>query len=157
MSNFLVLTIGTGIGGAIFCNNQLVHGARFRAGEFGYMQTARPGTRDVRRYSMNENCTLRVLRHRYAEHIGKALDDVTGEEIFDRYDAGDATCHVWSLSSLTAWVPGFITSSILRSADHFDRRRDCGTSGLSGAAANIWPGLALPTISIPSVTATMPA
>ena len=39
MSNFLVLTIGTGIGGAIFCNNQLVHGARFRAGEFGYMQT----------------------------------------------------------------------------------------------------------------------
>ncbi|STR33031.1 N-acetylmannosamine kinase [Klebsiella grimontii] len=92
MSNFLVLTIGTGIGGAIFCNNQLVHGARFRAGEFGYMQTARPGTRDVRRYSMNENCTLRVLRHRYAEHIGKALDDVTGEEIFDRYDAGDAIC-----------------------------------------------------------------
>ena len=86
------LTIGTGIGGAIFCNNQLVHGARFRAGEFGYMQTARPGTRDVRRYSMNENCTLRVLRHRYAEHIGKALDDVTGEEIFDRYDAGDAIC-----------------------------------------------------------------
>ena len=41
---------------------------------------------------MNENCTLRVLRHRYAEHLGKALDDVTGEEIFDRYDAGDATC-----------------------------------------------------------------
>ena len=56
------------------------------------MQTARPGTRDVRRYSMNENCTLRVLRHRYAEHIGKALDDVTGEEIFDRYDVGDAIC-----------------------------------------------------------------
>ena len=92
MTNCLVMTIGTGIGGAIFCNNQLVHGARFRAGEFGYMQTMRPGSRDVRRYSMNENCTLRVLRHRYAQHIGKALEEVTGEEIFDRFDAGDAIC-----------------------------------------------------------------
>lgn len=92
LSDFLVLTIGTGIGGAIFCNNQLVHGARFRAGEFGYMQTSRPGSRDVRRYSMNENCTLRVLRYRYAEHFGRTLEEVTGEEIFDRFDAGDAIC-----------------------------------------------------------------
>ncbi|MGL5700054.1 MAG: beta-glucoside kinase BglK [Kluyvera sp.] len=92
MANFLVLTVGTGIGGAIFCNNQLVHGARFRAGEFGYMQTASPGGRDVRRYTMNENCTLRVLRYRYAQHIGKPLDEVSGEEIFDRFDAGDAIC-----------------------------------------------------------------
>lgn len=93
LSDFLVLTIGTGIGGAIFCNNQLVHGARFRAGEFGYMLTSRPGTRDVRRYTMNEkNCTLRVLRHRYAQHLGKAFEEVTGEEIFDRFDAGDVVC-----------------------------------------------------------------
>ena len=92
LSDFLVLTIGTGIGGAIFCNNQLVHGARFRAGEFGYMQTERPGARDVRRYSMNENSTMRVLRHRYAGHVGKSLEAVTGEEIFDRYEAGDAVC-----------------------------------------------------------------
>lgn len=93
ISDFLVLTIGTGIGGAIFCNDRLVHGASFRAGEFGYMQTQRPGTRDVRRYSMNENCTLRILRQRYADHFGKTLEEVTGEEIFDRYDRGDATCH----------------------------------------------------------------
>ncbi|HGH5977575.1 TPA: beta-glucoside kinase BglK [Kluyvera georgiana] len=92
LSDFLVLTIGTGIGGAIFSNNQLVHGARFRAGEFGYMQTSRPGSRDVRRYSMNENCTLRVLRYRYAQHLGKTLEEVTGEEIFDRFDAGDVVC-----------------------------------------------------------------
>ncbi len=41
------------------------------------MQTTRPGSRDVRRYSMNENCTLRVLRYRYAQHIGQTLDEVT--------------------------------------------------------------------------------
>jgi len=92
MSDFLVLTIGTGIGGAIFCNNRLVHGARFRAGEFGYMLTERPGPRDVRRYSMNENCTLRTLRQNYSDYTGKALEEVTGEEIFDRFDAGDAAC-----------------------------------------------------------------
>ena len=73
-------------------NHQLVHGARFRAGEFGYMLTDRHGGRDPRRYSMNENCTLRVLRHRYAEHIAAPLESVTGEMIFDRYDAGDPVC-----------------------------------------------------------------
>ncbi len=92
MSNFLVLTIGTGIGGAIFCNNQLVHGARFRAGEFGYMLTERPGPRDVRRYTMNDNCTLRTLRKHYADYAGRSLEEVSGEEIFDRFDAGDVVC-----------------------------------------------------------------
>ena len=56
------------------------------------MLTDRPGGRDPRRYSMNENCTLRVLRHRYAQYIGAPLDSVTGELIFDRYDAGDPVC-----------------------------------------------------------------
>ncbi len=56
------------------------------------MLTERPGGRDPRRYSMNENCTLRVLRHRYAEHIAAPLESVTGEMIFDRYDAGDPVC-----------------------------------------------------------------
>jgi len=92
MANFLVLTIGTGIGGAIFCNNQLIHGARFRAGEFGYMLTERPGPRDVRKYPMNDNCTLRTLRQNYAEHVGKSLNEVSGEEIFDCYEAGDVVC-----------------------------------------------------------------
>ncbi|WP_312952164.1 beta-glucoside kinase BglK [Superficieibacter sp.] len=92
LTNFLVMTIGTGIGGAVFCNNQLLHGAHFRGGEFGYMFTERPGPRDVTRYTMNSTCTLRVLRCRYAEHVGKALEEVSGEEIFDRFDAGDAVC-----------------------------------------------------------------
>ncbi|HDR2791918.1 MULTISPECIES: beta-glucoside kinase BglK [Enterobacter] len=90
--NFLVLTIGTGIGGAIFCNGKLVHGARFRAGEFGYMLTECADSRKVARHSMNENCTLRTLRKRYADYHGQGLDDVTGETIFDGYDAGDVVC-----------------------------------------------------------------
>lgn len=92
MSDFLVLTIGTGIGGAIFCNNQLVRGAKFRAGEFGYMFTERPGSRHPTHYTMNATCTMRVLRSRYSQHCGKALEEVSGEEIFDAWDAGDVTC-----------------------------------------------------------------
>jgi Transcriptional regulator/sugar kinase len=92
MSDFLVLTIGTGIGGAIFCNNQLVRGAKFRGGEFGYMFTERPGTRHPTHYTMNATCTMRVLRSRYSHHSGKPQEAVSGEEIFDAYDAGDVTC-----------------------------------------------------------------
>lgn len=92
IENFLVMTIGTGIGGAIFCNNQLVHGARFRAGEFGYMQAAQPGSDAPARTTMNEICTLRMLRLHYARYRGQDPEQVTGEEIFDRYDAGDIVC-----------------------------------------------------------------
>ncbi|POP42172.1 beta-glucoside kinase [Superficieibacter electus] len=92
LSDFLVMTIGTGIGGAVFCNNKLLHGAHFRGGEFGYMLTERAGPRDVPRYTMNSTCTLRVLRNYYAEHIGKPLEEVSGEDIFDRFDAGDVVC-----------------------------------------------------------------
>lgn len=92
MSDFLVLTIGTGIGGAIFCNNQLVRGAKFRAGEFGYMFTERPGSRHPTHYTMNATCTMRVLRSRYSQHCGKALEEVSGEEIFDAWDTGNVTC-----------------------------------------------------------------
>ncbi len=92
MSNFLMMTIGTGIGGAIFCNGALVNGHRFRAGEFGYMLSERPGTDRVMRYSMNQICTLSVLRQRYALQVGKSIEEVTGEEIFDRYDNHDKLC-----------------------------------------------------------------
>lgn len=89
MNDFLVLTIGTGIGGAIFCNGNLVHGKRFRAGEFGYMLTDRPASRHVTNYTMNTTCTLRVLRKRYADSLGQPLDAVTGEAIFDAYESGE--------------------------------------------------------------------
>lgn len=36
-ANFLLITIGTGIGGAIVLNNELFRGNTFRAGEFGLM------------------------------------------------------------------------------------------------------------------------
>lgn len=93
MNDFLVLTIGTGIGGAIFCNGKLVHGKRFRAGEFGYMFTDRPASRRVTNYTMNTTCTLRVLRKRYADSLGQPLEAITGEAVFDAYEDGDRAAH----------------------------------------------------------------
>lgn len=39
--NFLCMTIGTGVGGAIFINGEMVRGSNFSAGEFGFMITDR--------------------------------------------------------------------------------------------------------------------
>lgn len=35
--SLVCITVGTGIGGSIIINDQLLHGAHFRAGEYGYM------------------------------------------------------------------------------------------------------------------------
>ena len=37
-SNFIFLVIGTGIGGGLIINDQLVRGRQNAAGEFGFMQ-----------------------------------------------------------------------------------------------------------------------
>ncbi|WP_380180905.1 ROK family protein [Kalamiella sp. sgz302252] len=92
MRNFLMMTIGTGIGGALFCNGELVRGHRFRAGEFGYLLSERAGAGRLNSYTMNENCTLAVLRRRYSVIADKPLAEVTGEEIFALYDQGDKIC-----------------------------------------------------------------
>lgn len=90
LDDFLSLTIGTGIGGGIFSNGELVRGGRFRAGEFGYMFSERPGAGRPGKYTLNETTTMLVLRRQYAEITGRPLEKITGEEIFANFDAGDA-------------------------------------------------------------------
>ena len=42
-NDFICVTIGTGIGGGIYVGGKLLHGHRFRAGEFGFMITQAQG------------------------------------------------------------------------------------------------------------------
>ncbi|MEH7119635.1 ROK family protein [Neobacillus vireti] len=42
-NDFICVTIGTGIGGGIYVDGKLLHGHRFRAGEFGFMITQAQG------------------------------------------------------------------------------------------------------------------
>lgn len=86
LSDFLMLTIGTGLGGAAFCNGALIRGGRNRAGEFGCLLTSRPTSSNIERHTMSQSCTMTALRENYSQLIEKSSDDVTGKDVFDAYD-----------------------------------------------------------------------
>jgi len=86
LNDFLMLTIGTGLGGAAFCNGALIRGGRNRAGEFGCLLTSRPTSSDIERHTMSQSCTMTALRKNYSQLQGLAIDDVTGKDVFDAYE-----------------------------------------------------------------------
>jgi len=92
LQDFLCLTIGTGIGGGIYANGDVVRGGRFRAGEFGYMFSERPGANTPNSYTMNKVCTLKVLRERYAELTQQSWENISGEDIFAEFDNNNPQC-----------------------------------------------------------------
>lgn len=89
LDDFLMLTIGTGLGGAAFCNGALIRGGRNRAGEFGCLLTSRPTSSDIERHTMSQSCTMTALRKHYSQRRGVPIDDVTGKDVFDAYDRNE--------------------------------------------------------------------
>ncbi|MGB5444738.1 MAG: ROK family protein [Psychromonas sp.] len=89
--NFLCMTIGTGIGGAIFLNGQLIRGHQYMAGEFGYMLTEDIFSSDDKHVTVSDKASLRDgLRLRYAKHRGDlTVDQVSGEDIYHLAEQGD--------------------------------------------------------------------
>lgn len=83
-SDFICLTIGTGIGGGIFLNNKLIRGNTFSAGEFGFMIN-RDITKDNEDFqTFSENSSTNSLIRRYKKY--KNIDDniiVEGKEVFE--------------------------------------------------------------------------
>ncbi|WP_034946803.1 ROK family protein [Erwinia oleae] len=88
-SDFIMLTIGTGLGGAAFCNGALVRGGRNRAGEFGCLLTSRPTDSDIESHTLSKSCTMTALRENYCQLTKRSADDITGKDVFDAYDTGD--------------------------------------------------------------------
>jgi predicted NBD/HSP70 family sugar kinase len=76
--NFITLTIGTGVGGAIYLNNQLNHGHGYSAGEWGRMQVL-----DKKFESVASITGLIQLANQYIQP--KEWD---GLQIFNLYDQG---------------------------------------------------------------------
>lgn len=78
-SNFIALTVGTGIGGAIVIDGKMYSGHSFSAGEWGYML--------VEGEPFEKNASMSGLIT-FANHY-KEKRSWTGKEIFDLYDQGD--------------------------------------------------------------------
>lgn len=81
VKNFFVVTVGTGIGGAIYINNNLYRGFQFKAGEYGRMRI---------NYSLAPEKTLhdfssvRILISGYKERKGLDIDtNITAEMILE--------------------------------------------------------------------------
>lgn len=78
-TDFICITIGTGIGGGIFIHNELVRGTAFRGGEFGFMIT-QGGRRN--KDIMHKNASTSSLVNGYKQL--KGLDqgaNISGEEV----------------------------------------------------------------------------
>lgn len=79
--NFIVMTIGTGIGTALFLNGQLYRGASFKAGEYGHSRINFHQQPDA---TMHEIFSTRVLVEQYKELLGiNSVEHVTGEAVFE--------------------------------------------------------------------------
>ncbi|CEI83025.1 glucokinase [Oceanobacillus oncorhynchi subsp. incaldanensis] len=89
-TDFVCMTIGTGIGGALFLNNQLYRGVSHRAGEFGYMKTSPDKTPNLFSNSLNLKATMAVIRKQFSSVKEIPLSQVTGEAVFQAFDEGDA-------------------------------------------------------------------
>lgn len=83
--SLLFLTIGTGIGGAIIIDGQLVRGAAFAGSELGCIPMSYLGKKGY----WEDFCATSALVKRYMEVANEDSDHVDGETIVSRYLAGE--------------------------------------------------------------------
>ncbi|MBS4208679.1 ROK family protein [Bacillus sp. FJAT-50079] len=79
VNNFITLTVGTGIGGAIVIDGELYSGHSYSAGEWGYMLI------DGEAFEKNASISGLIC---FAQQF-KEKRSWTGKEIFELYDHGD--------------------------------------------------------------------
>ncbi|SHO44006.1 ROK family protein [Anaerocolumna xylanovorans] len=80
-SDFCMVTLGTGIGGAIIHNRQLLRGRNFKAGEFGFTIIGREGHN--RAYDYKAASATAVLAKRVSDLLGQSVD---GNYVFDHLE-----------------------------------------------------------------------
>ncbi|GGD47724.1 ROK family protein [Paenibacillus nasutitermitis] len=91
--DFFCITLGTGIGGALFCEGKLVAGAHYRAGEIGHsLYDKTSGTTYEQRASMT--ALLLTASRRLPGFTG------SGQELFAKARMGSMEC----LSIIEAWA-----------------------------------------------------
>jgi len=88
-SNFITLTIGTGIGGGIIINDRLYRGNRFMAGEFGYMIVGGIKNNDPKISTSSFTASTLSLVKAVAKVKNILFEDISGEEIFEMIEKYD--------------------------------------------------------------------
>lgn len=83
-SSSVCMTIGTGIGGCVIINNQLIPGFSNSAGEIGYL--------DINGQSFQELASTTALVKRVAKLKGKDEKDINGKIIFELAKSNDKDC-----------------------------------------------------------------
>lgn len=74
-SDFVCVTIGTGIGGGIYVNNKLLRGSTFQGGEFGFMRCNEKGM-----YSNTASTLALIKEYMKYKNLDKAVD---GQVVFE--------------------------------------------------------------------------
>lgn len=88
-SNAAVFIIGTGVGGGLIVNGQLVRGRDFTAGEYSFMNTNADEWRNGRK-TMACQCSTTALLDAYRERKGLPADaPMNGRIFFDAANAGE--------------------------------------------------------------------
>ena len=92
--DFICITLGTGIGGAIVVNGNLVKGVGGGAGEIGHIMLNENGENCVcggtgcfERYA--STAALIRMYEKRAKQIGIAIDEIDGEKIMNRVEDGE--------------------------------------------------------------------
>lgn len=87
LSDIVLLTIGTGIGGAIMVDNQLVNGHEFKAGEFGMMRIDVSNDLNA---TLHELASTSALIKNYKKNMSiPESQEVDGREVFDQIEKND--------------------------------------------------------------------
>lgn len=86
--NFICLTIGTGVGGALFINDKIVRGTKYSAGEFGFMITERLKNIADSTLSMRGSVRGGLIKS-YANKINQNWEELDGKKIFEYAENGD--------------------------------------------------------------------
>ncbi|UUX35271.1 ROK family protein [Fundicoccus culcitae] len=82
-SNILFIVLGTGIGGSLIINNEIINGFNNYAGEFGFMLI------DGEEFNFGELATAVAMEKRYADRKQLLHNQVRAEEIFELALDGD--------------------------------------------------------------------
>ena len=87
-SDFLVMTIGTGIGGGIIIDNKLYRGNKFMAGEFGYMIVNDLGN-NIYKSTASKKASTRALVESVAKSKFIPKEMLNGEKVFNMIENND--------------------------------------------------------------------